>query len=412
MEKTLSQHPKDYTKRREMLRAQAEALMAGQKTPIESIKAPADPFSQYHQTRFAQSLATAQVRLEGVRQEARAKAYGLLERRQALEGFLALQPFLGSLEMAQAEQEALNYAQALLRHLGGVYTPQQREAAPKIIWLALEVARREPQRLGGWRQSYVTFHLRGYELAAALFPGLGSSAAEKALERTLNALTLAGILERKSHIGNARDRATGRRLGWSDGTLLKLRINPDPRCRPPRLTVEELREEYCDLEFETQKHWTLRRSAKARALRKQVDIHLAMSETGSPEKEKRILKAIHLTTVNAITFSPRFLVSDDLGWWLARGMEQYESSPRVLQAAWVAEGTRKICAALNDGHSLKYWAAILWRGLSGDKGLVAALARALAEFRVVGLGARVRNPGAWVVGWLRRNTGVDGRASR
>lgn len=394
---------KDYTQRRALLRAQAEALLSGEHPPTTTLGGDKVGFAEYHQTRFAQTLARVEIRVSNLRQEARVEVYRLLEGGQVHQGFEALQPCLQSLEAAQAEQEALDYARVLLQQLGGVYTPQQQAAAPRIIWLALEVARREPQRLGGWRQSYITFHLRAYELAVALFPALGQAAAEKALERTLNAMTQAGILERKSHIGNARDHATGRKLGWSDGTLIKLRLNPDPRCRPAKLTIEELRGSYCDLEAETRKHWTQRRSAKAMTLRKQVEEYQgAMSETGATQREKGILKAILLTAVKTITFSPRFSVSDDLGVWLARGVQQYLSAPQAVQAAWVAGGARRIASALNDFHSLHQWALMLWRILDSHADGWVGLRLALEAMDGVSDSAPIRNRGAWVRSWLRK----------
>lgn len=417
-------HQQREHERRALLLAQGRALLAGQpdlaprSTPELRALTP-DTLSR----RMLESVQERQLEAMKLQIAAEATARQLLAEGRALEGYRVLRSYLAQLERSdpqKALEQALGYAQKLLQRLGGSYTPQQRRVAVKLLWLALEVGLREPRAVSGHHQHYVYFHARQYELQMALFPEQYSGAkpletahdaAEQALRRTLNAMTRAGMLTRRRHIGNARDRASGRKLPWADGTLFKLCLRPG--ARPPRLQIHELTAEYADLERETTRHWTQRRTARAALLRRRVNLQIngSETETTSPNGEVRVLRALLDATVNVKKpWGVRFFVSDQPVDDLRQTLEPVRKAPLHTQAAWVAEIARKFAHGIHDGHSVGHWALVLWRALQAaleGRDLLEVLQRGAAELLAAQQRRWVRRPGAWLRCWLRRNGGAE-----
>lgn len=421
-------------RQRALLEAQFQALQSGhpELAPRSSDELADQEVSYIEQLRRKAVQTVQQRQAEAIQLQlsAQAVAAECLGRGEVLEGYKALRSHLAALEQSDPEQslsEALSYAQKLLERSGATLTPQQRPCAVKLLWLALEVGLRVPYAVTGQRSDYVHFHARQYELQQCLFPEHFTSAkaletaqdaAEQALRRTLNALEVAGILTRRRHIGNARDRRTGHKLPWSDGTLFKFCLKPG--ANPPRLRFAELTTEYTDLERETAKHWTLRRTGAASLLRQRVEQHVkleskgAMSETetNSSKDECKLLKQLLRAIVKSIPVMEgvRFFVTDNPLAELLQTVGRVKKAPLEARAAWVAEGSRKLALLISDEGSVGHWAMVLWRAYQANvmgRDLLGLLAQGCKTMFEAQGRFYIRSPGAWLRTWLRRNGGAE-----
>jgi len=98
-----------------------------------------------------------------------------------------------------------------------------REVALTLVALALEVGLGRAYHA---RTSEVAFHLPQQTLAAALWPDAAPETGRKRVQRALRRLASLGLLSYRGRVGNARDRVTGKSLGWKDGTVTLVRLTP------------------------------------------------------------------------------------------------------------------------------------------------------------------------------------------
>ena len=245
------------------------------------------------------------------------------------------------------------YAEALLALRGGLegLTPHAREVARALVLVALEVGRARGYHP---KTAEVAFHLPQQVLAAALWPDARPDTARKRVQRALARLAEAGLLAHRARVGNARDRATGRRLGWRDGTVFRLRLIPG-RAAPIR--AEELAHPWRDLEADIRRGRTVRRRLS--------------SPVSQTKNIKRREGAVELLLSWAL--APVLKPEAPLSVWdtpgehprarLRNALMDVRATERPLRRDLVEAASRLAAHLLADPGSLRFYAALLWGAL-------------------------------------------------
>ena len=268
------------------------------------------------------------------------------------------------------------YAEALLARRGGLEAlpPHAREVARALVLVALEVGRARGYHPA---TAEVAFHLPQQVLAAALWPDARPDTARKRVQRALARLREEGLLAYRARVGNARDRTTGRALGWRDGTVFRVRLLPG-RAAPIR--AEELAHPWRDLEADIRRGRTARRRLSS-----------GVSQTRNIKEGKGFLGMLLSWALAPVLKSKAPLsvwdtASDPPRVRLRNALMDVRSAERPLRRDLVESAARLAAHLLADPGSLRFYAALLWGALrlydrGGDPfpALAAEMERALVD---------------------------------
>ncbi len=313
---------------------------------------------------------------EEVRQDER-EAYALLSAGAPLGGYARLARARDRARHRGLEPASPDaYAEAVLARRGGleVLPPQAREVARALVLVALEVGLARGYHA---RTAEVAFHLPQQVLAAALWPEARPETARKRVQRALARLAEAGLLAYRGRVGNARDRATGRRLGWRDGTVFRVRLVPG-RAAPVR--AEELAHPWRDLEADIRRGRTARRR-----------LSTPMSQTRNIKGKDSLVEMLLGWALAPVLKSKAPLsvwdtASEPPRVRLRNAVMDVRAAERPLRRDLVESAARLAAHLLADPGSVRFYAALFWGALRlHDRGgdpfpaLAAELERALVD---------------------------------
>ena len=326
---------------------------------------------------------------------ARDEAYRLLSADAPLGGYASLLRARARAERAGAEPPSRDaYAEALLARQGRLeaLSGHARELAVTLVTLALEVGL---GRAYHPRTTEVAFHLPQSVLATALWPDAAPETGRKRVQRALKALTGLGLLSYRGRVGNARDRATGKPLGWKDGTVILVRLAPG-QARP--LSHEDLAYPWRDLEAD------IKRGRTARAVSDKMSQSNTIRERfGAVE----ILKDWALApVVKQDPVIDRDIPGHNLRARARNAIMDVRLAPRELRRDLVESAARLLAHALADPGSLPFYAALLWGALRRyDRGedRFQALAQEVERVLVDREEGFARKAGALLVSRLRKS---------
>lgn len=348
-------------------------------------------------------------------QALQAEAYQLLSLGSPLGGYSRIKQagaLLQSLPEADptapAPLEA--FLDAALARMGHAPRGYDLEVARTLLHLALEV---------GLHRAYhpatgeVVFHLPQGALALALWPEAKPETGRKRVQRALARLSEAGLLAAAPRVGNARDRRTGEPLGWKDGTVFRLRLNPG-RARP--LTREELAHPWRDLEADTRRGRTLLKARRGQQ-NPEVSQSLKHPEDVPPAELLKdwalppaVLPQTPLTDWDSPASGVRAGARPEGNLPLSRraaarnALQDVKLCAREERRAFVGEAGTALARLLSDGQSAGLYRALLWgalrrldRGEDRFEALWNTLDRVLTDLEE----GFARRPGALLVARLR-----------
>lgn len=299
-------------------------------------------FSENQRTRASDAGVTA----------ARDEAYRLLSADAPLGGYVSLLRARARAERAGAESPSRDaYVEAVLARQGRLesLSGHAREVALTLVALALEVGLGRAYHA---RTSEVAFHLPQQTLAAALWPDAAPETGRKRVQRALRRLASLGLLSYRGRVGNARDRVTGKSLGWKDGTVILVRLTPG---QARNLTREDLAHPWRDLEAD------IKRGRTARAVSSKVSQSYTVRERFDAVE---ILKDWALAPV--VKQNPvidRDIQGHNLRARVRNAVMDVRLAPRELRRDLVESASRLMAHALADPGSLPFYASLLWGAL-------------------------------------------------
>ncbi|RIH84948.1 hypothetical protein Mrose_02416 [Calidithermus roseus] len=348
-------------------------------------------------------------------QALQAEAYQLLSLGSPLRGYSRLKQ-AGTLLQGLPEADPSGptslepFLDAVLARMGHAPRGHDLEVARTLLHLAMEV---------GLHRAYhpatgeVVFHLPQGALALALWPEVKPETGRKRVQRALARLSEAGLLAFAPRVGNARDRQTGKPLGWKDGTVFRVRLSPG-RARP--LTREELAHPWRDLEADTRRGRTL---LKVRRGQQNPEVSQSLKHPeGVPPAEllkdwalpPAVLPQTPLsdwdTPASRCTGSPRPERGSSVSRRAAarNALQDVKLCAREERRAFVGEAGTALARLLSDGQSAGLYRALLWgalrrldRGEDRFEALWNALDRVLTDLEE----GFARKPGALLVARLR-----------
>ena len=323
------------------------------------------------------------------------EAFRLLNAGAPLGGYAKLlQARSLAMRLGTEAPEPESYAEAVLARQGRLeaLSGHARELALALVSLALEVGVARGYHA---RTSEVAYHLPQQVLAGALWPDAKPETARKRVQRGLKALAGLGLLSYRGRVGNARDRETGKLLGWKDGTVILIRLLPG---KARALTHEDLAHPWRDLEADIKKGRTARHRFSG-----------DVSQSKNIKRGKLLLEVLKDWALAPVVKAKVPLSDWDTGGAPLRvrvrnALMDVRLAERPLRRDLVESAARLLAHALADPHSLEFYAALLWGALRRyDQGedLFNALATEFERVLVDREEGFARRAGALLVSRLR-----------